>query len=340
MSKTPFFSIIIPVYNSEKYLNDCIKSIFDQTCHDFEVILVDDESTDRSSIICDDWSAKYPLQVHVIHQNNQGVYISKRNGIKHSKGQFIYVMDNDDLLVNNNAFKEIKTTILNCSADLIIFKAIDNLETGHLVSNLPFYDGQVFEGKDLSIIYDYYLESKKLHHLWMMVFNRNLFDWEYEYNYSRRMLRDGPSLILPIISNASKIVFLDEIIYYWRIQNQESASKHYDVENFYYSVRSVHQRLLGYYKAWNYKSTKTEELIHSNYMTDISIAAIKARSLPATRTGKKEFLIKLSEDDYFKAEYTLKHVDLFRIPIVFALYHKQYWFVLLLSDIAGFIKKR
>ena len=93
----PFFSVVIPVYNSETYLDECIGSIFAQTCQDFEVVLVDDESKDKSAEICDTWAEKYPDKVRVIHQKNTGVYIAKRNGIKASKGKYIYVIDNDDL---------------------------------------------------------------------------------------------------------------------------------------------------------------------------------------------------------------------------------------------------
>ena len=101
----PFFSVVIPVYNSEKYLNECLQSVFAQTCEDFELVLVDDESKDRSADICDEWKEKYPDKVQVIHQKNTGVYIAKRNGIKASNGRFIYVMDNDDLIVSDKFFE-------------------------------------------------------------------------------------------------------------------------------------------------------------------------------------------------------------------------------------------
>ena len=55
----PFFSVVIPVYNSEKYLNECLESVFAQSCAEFELILVDDESKDRSGTICDEWKEKH-----------------------------------------------------------------------------------------------------------------------------------------------------------------------------------------------------------------------------------------------------------------------------------------
>ena len=189
---SPFFSVVIPVYNSETYLDECIGSVFAPTCQDFEVVLVDDESKDKSPEICDRWAEKYPDKVRVVHQKNTGVYIAKRNGIKASKGKYIYVIDNDDLITSAEAFQTVKDTVLRENCDLVIFNATDNVETGHLLCNIPFNDREVFEGERLSIIYDEYLKTKNLHHIWMMMFKRELFDWDYEYKEEHRMLRDGP----------------------------------------------------------------------------------------------------------------------------------------------------
>ena len=340
-SNVPFFSVVIPVYNSEKYLNECLKSVFSQSCDDFELVLVDDASKDKSGRICDEWKEKYPDRVQVIHQDNTGVYIAKRNGIKASKGQFVYVMDNDDLIVSDKAFEHIKAKIEETSCDLVIFNATDNIETGHLLCSIPFEDGETFQEEKLSIIYDEFLKTKNLHHIWMMVFKRELFDWDFTYQEDFRMLRDGPSLILPIISSAKKVVYLKNTYYYWRIQNQNSASKHYDVINFYKSVRCLHERVKGYAAQWKYKSARTDSLVKSSYVMDICIAAIKARSIsPKASMTKKEFIRALSNDEMFRAEYTTDNLEAYRKLVAFALYHKQYWLINSLSSLVGVLKKR
>ena len=337
----PFFSVVIPVYNSEKYLNECLESVFAQTCSDFELILVDDESKDRSGPICDEWKEKYPDQVQVIHQKNTGVYIAKRNGIKASNGHYIYVMDNDDLIVSDGAFQEIKDKIEESNCDLVIFNATDNIETGHLLCNIPFDDGEEFEGTRLSVIYDEFLKTKNLHHIWMMVFSRDLFDWDYNYSENFRMLRDGPSLILPIISSAKKVLYLKDTYYYWRIQNQNSASKHYDVVNFYKSIKCLHNRVLGFSQEWKYRSPNTDSLVKSNYVTDICIAAIKARSIAQTSSmTKNEFIRTLANDDMFRKEYTTDNLEGYRKIIASSLYHRQYWIINLLSSMVGLLKRR
>ena len=337
----PFFSVIIPVYNSEKYINECLESVFAQSCDDYELILVDDGSKDRSGTICEEWKEKYPNRVQVIHQKNTGVYIAKRNGIKASSGRYVYVMDNDDLIVSDRAFECIKDKIEASNCDLVIFNATDNIETGHLLCNIPFDSGEVFEGKRLSIIYDEFLKTKNLHHIWMMVFCRDLFDWEYIYSENFRMLRDGPSLILPIISSAKKVLYLKDTYYYWRIQNQSSASKHYAVINFYKSIRCLHKRVLGYSKEWKYKSPRTDSLVKSNYVMDICIAAIKARSIePTASMTKNEFIRTLANDDMFRAEYTIENLEFYRKIIASSLYHRQYCVINCMSSMVGLFKKK
>lgn len=88
-------SIIIPVYNVELYLEQCINSVIYQTYKNIEVILVDDGSTDQSGTICDHFAEK-DNRVTVIHKNNGGPSSARNAGIETSKGEFIYFLDSDD----------------------------------------------------------------------------------------------------------------------------------------------------------------------------------------------------------------------------------------------------
>ena len=89
-------SVIVPVYNSEKYLKDCVESIVNQTYRNLEIILVDDGSTDTSGTICDIY-AKNDSRVHVIHKENGGNGDARNAGLKIATGQWITMSDNDDI---------------------------------------------------------------------------------------------------------------------------------------------------------------------------------------------------------------------------------------------------
>ena len=93
-------SVIIPIYNCQKYLSECLQSLSEQNISDFEVILVDDGSIDNSLKICEMYS-RNKENVKVIHTNNNGVSAARNIGLKNAKGELITFIDADDVLENN-----------------------------------------------------------------------------------------------------------------------------------------------------------------------------------------------------------------------------------------------
>ena len=93
--KQPAISIIVPVYNAEKYLRRCIDSILSQSLTDFELILIDDGSTDRSPLICDEYATR-DKRIRLIHKKNDGVSAARNDGIDIAQGEFITFVDSDD----------------------------------------------------------------------------------------------------------------------------------------------------------------------------------------------------------------------------------------------------
>ena len=124
-----FFSVIVPVYNVEKYLSDCIESVLTQTFSDFELILVDDGSLDSCPVICDDYKEK-DNRIKVIHKSNGGLASARRAGIKVAEGDYVFNLDSDDLIVNDVlecAYKIIKDT--NCEIVSFSYKWVKNGDT-------------------------------------------------------------------------------------------------------------------------------------------------------------------------------------------------------------------
>ena len=110
----PTVSIIIPVYNTEKYLSACIESILAQSFRVFEVVLVDDGSTDGSGRICDEYS-KTDARIVVIHKENGGVCSARNAGLDHAKGEYIVFVDADDCL-NESHIEH----LMDSDADLVL----------------------------------------------------------------------------------------------------------------------------------------------------------------------------------------------------------------------------
>ncbi|MGN0490935.1 glycosyltransferase family 2 protein [Ruminococcus sp.] len=113
------FSIIIPVYNVEKYLNECVESVINQTYSNFEIILVDDGSTDSSPKICDSYVEK-DNRIKVIHKKNGGLSSARNVGIKNMTGDYVLFLDSDDFWDDKSLLSSIDEVIRNYGSDVII----------------------------------------------------------------------------------------------------------------------------------------------------------------------------------------------------------------------------
>ena len=124
MSET--ISVIIPVYNVEKYLNKCVDSVISQTYKDLQIILVDDGSTDRSSKICDEY-AKADTRISVIHKQNGGLSSARNAGMEIVEGDYITFLDSDDY-VSPTVYEELYKIIKSQDSDSIActcFRRVD-----------------------------------------------------------------------------------------------------------------------------------------------------------------------------------------------------------------------
>ena len=115
-----FFSIIVPVYNVEQYLHDSVGSILKQTCKDYELLLINDGSTDGSPEICDDYARKY-ANVRIIHKENGGQSTARNMGIREANGQYAVFLDSDDMISDSHFLDDLKKNIDECT-DIVVFR--------------------------------------------------------------------------------------------------------------------------------------------------------------------------------------------------------------------------
>lgn len=126
-------SVIVPVYNAAPYLNQCIESIVKQTYTDWECILINDGSTDKSGEICRMWEER-DSRIHVINQSNQGVSAARNQGIEESKGEYLVFIDSDDWV----DIEYLSVMIKECgNCDLTITGIIDHYADGKIVAIEP-----------------------------------------------------------------------------------------------------------------------------------------------------------------------------------------------------------
>ena len=135
-----FFSVIIPVYNTEKYLNQCVDSVLSQTFCDYEIILVNDGSKDNSASICDEY-AKNNERVKVIHKENGGLSSARNAGVDSACGEYILFLDSDDYYYTDNAFELMAEKLKPGNADVLSFKALKYFtDSGRFVDHYGDYD--------------------------------------------------------------------------------------------------------------------------------------------------------------------------------------------------------
>lgn len=140
------FSVVVPVYNVEKYLSECLESILNQTYEDFELILVDDGSLDNSGVICDEYSKK-DSRIKVIHKKNGGLLSAWVSGLEITRGTYIGSIDSDDY-VEVELFEKIENVIREARPDIIVYgyKSVNDSRTDCHEYTIPLERG-LYEGK-------------------------------------------------------------------------------------------------------------------------------------------------------------------------------------------------
>ena len=133
---TPMLSVIIPVYNGEKYLNEAVQSVLAQPCGDCEIIIVDDGSRDSSGAIADALAAEYE-NIHAFHIPNGGVSVARNVGIDKAAGKYIAFLDADDVFCRNAYSEDVREALDAEEYDILsfaYFTGMDDLRWGALQS--------------------------------------------------------------------------------------------------------------------------------------------------------------------------------------------------------------
>ena len=258
----PLISVIVPIYQVEQYLNECIDSILSQSITDFELILVDDGSTDASGAICDDYAKKDDLII-VIHQENQGLSAARNSGLDIAKGEYITFIDSDDICLTDDYLKVLYEAIVKEDAQISIGLISDiSNEQKHMEPMIL----QIYTGKD----YWYYknIGDKKgfyPHSANAKMYERNLFD---NVRYPIGRIAEDTAVIHELIYPCQKIVVIDNYIYGYRNRN-ESIMNNSDLNKMLQDVIYGFERRRTYFLERGEeklaKRTEIELLAHLNY---------------------------------------------------------------------------
>ncbi|MFI3327172.1 MAG: glycosyltransferase [Clostridia bacterium] len=210
-------SIIVPVYKVEKYLDNCIQSIVDQTYTNLEIILIDDGSPDNCPQMCDDW-AKKDYRIKVIHKENGGVSLARNVGLNIASGEYIGFVDSDDWL-EPNMYQNMLQSMINNSVGMV--------ECGYYVegngknqkkSNIE-YISKVYTGQEvIDIIVSH---SKKFEwFLWCKLFKKSLIK-NIRFQNDIKIFEDM-LFCLEYLKNAKSVCLIEDKYYHY-VRNTDSA---------------------------------------------------------------------------------------------------------------------
>lgn len=227
---TPKVSVVIPVYNTEKYLRACLSSVINQTYSNIEIIIINDGSSDDSALICKEYS-KSDERITFIDKDNEGVSVARNIGITLAKGEWIYFLDSDDFL-DFNAFEKLINTASDTNCDVIQF-GLRRLMVGNIVSENKPSNYQEYQDLEL------FLEENELkpvsaclHFFKSSVIKNNKIKFNEKLKHNEDML-----FVYSLYCHLKKIVVINDILY--NLVLREDSVSHKPIE-----IRVLRDKLL------------------------------------------------------------------------------------------------
>lgn len=217
-------SVIVPVYEVEKWLDECIESITNQTYKNLEIILVDDGSKDRCPEMCDEWEKK-DKRIRVIHKENGGLSSARNAGLEICKGNYISFVDSDDFL-EKNAYEILIEDIQTKNVDVVRFEHV-RYRDGVVIKNKNIGIEKIYDREDLLECYFYYKEDI-CGAVWDKLYRAELFD---DIRFPEGINSEDYYVNLQVYLNIKKMYYNNKPLYYYRLRDgsitrESSLNKH------------------------------------------------------------------------------------------------------------------
>lgn len=235
------FSVIVPVYNVADYLPKCMDSLLRQRCESWEIILVDDGSTDgRSGAICDEYAAKYPELMRVIHQANGGLGAARNTGMEDAKGEYLFFIDSDDWIADNT-MERLTEEIEQSHADMYVFSFRYISDVGERPAE-PRPSGNEPRRRTLKQVPDMLLDSPAA---CLRICKRSLF-LDTGIRFPSRVWYEDLCTTPKLFLEADSIVQLDDAFYFYllrqgSIMRNPNLRRNLEILNALETVRSFYE---------------------------------------------------------------------------------------------------
>ena len=263
------YSFLVPVYNVEKYLEQCIESMLAQTYRNFEIILVDDGSTDNSGRICDEYEKKYPDIIKVVHKKNEGLVSAREAGIKNAGGDVCLFVDSDDFIENDLLESVDGVFSSDSDIDIVIFNLAYFENEQKIPRKICFCDEQEIVYVDNKRkLYEALMFSTTVSSLCLKAVKTSLLKndkTDYSLYYEKNMGEDQFRTI-HLFTNANKVCYLNKPFYCYRVDNF-SISRDFDCEKISKkNMLYIYDEFIKYLPVWGINDKETVERLQAQWL--------------------------------------------------------------------------
>ena len=264
------FSIIIPVYNAQKYIKESVSSVLNQTFQDYEIILVNDGSVDQSADICDTYAQRHPDRIRVIHQKNQGQLLTRCNGIQAANGEYCVFLDADDAL-DPNGLQWIEDAVLQYNnPDMVIYSFLYDRMDGKTEKAKPlFLHDTLFSGEEQKKeLYRAFVAGTLLNNVWTKAVKKTVFDGNYpDYRkYAHIRCSEDRLHAMGMVTNADRVVYMNKPVYIYKII-PNSVSRSFTIDTISrFNIKELYEIEMDYFKCWDINTPEIIDRINANWM--------------------------------------------------------------------------
>lgn len=253
------FSIIVPVYNVERYLGECLESVAFQDYDDYEVVIVDDGSTDGSAAVYERFAAEASFPMRIVKQGNSGLLRARRAGIKAAHGDYLWHVDGDDCLAPG-AMRTVSKTIDEYEPDVILLGMSEAKDfTTVLPGNLDTTQGH-YAGNEMNEVRMAFLRGA-IPNMVTKVASRACVDIDHDYaEYGRLQLGEDQLQSLFILDAATSCCCIREPLYYYRPNSTSITSRYREGQIADYALvkEAVYRQAVLWDQKWpGYKFTES-----------------------------------------------------------------------------------
>lgn len=323
-------TIIMPVYNTEKYVSEAIESVLKQTYTNFELLLVDDQSTDHSKKICDEFSKKDSrIIVYENNSDNHGPGATRNIGLDHATGEYIYFMDSDDW-IDDRLLEFSVNRILETKADIVQFGVKYERSNGMCSTEYCWRESCVLTKEDIKQDFCTFWNQKNCY-LWI-----HFFRYETVKNIKFECIINGEdvSYVMDALSRVKTIAYIPEVFYHYRYV--EGSTCHRWIPNIMDCLGVQWKHSKNFLDSFNGELSLLAYAEAAYYDYVWAMYQLSSDLCPLSYREKKRELLELKDqmgfEDY-REIYPLKmQHGLMKVKYAFVKYHLE-WLILLLGPL-------